>query len=93
MRDPKRGSRLEWSWLGSSRSYLGGFQGHTPDHRKDLKSRAPNLGPYTTKGYLFKGTLLGDLYFRSFRWPGTGRLRAFGYSCGACGSGPLEYHS
>ena len=24
----------------------------TPDHRKDLKNRSPNLGPYTTKGTL-----------------------------------------
>ena len=23
-----------------------------PDHRKDLKNRSPNLGPYTTKGTL-----------------------------------------
>ena len=51
-----------------------------PDHRKDPKSRSPNLGPYTTKGYwiwdpillggYFKGTPLGDLSFRSFRWSG-----------------------
>ena len=31
-----------------------------PDPREDLKSRSPNLGPYTTKGY-FIGTLLRDL--------------------------------
>ena len=40
-----------------------------PDHRKDLKRRSPNLGPYTTKG-CFKGTPLEDLFFRSFRWSG-----------------------
>ena len=30
-------------------------------HRKDLKSRSPNLGPYTTKGYL-KGARRGHLF-------------------------------
>ena len=33
----------------------------TPDHWKDLKSRSPTLGPYTTKGD-FQGALLGDLF-------------------------------
>ena len=45
--------------------------GSLPDHRKDPKSRSPNLGPYTTKGY-FKRTPFGDLFFRSFRWSGLG---------------------
>ena len=43
--------------------------GRDPDHRKDLKSRSPNLGPYTTNGY-FQGALFGDLFFRSIRWSG-----------------------
>ena len=29
-----------------------GSQEEFPDHRKDLKSRSPNLGPYATKGTL-----------------------------------------
>ena len=35
------------------------------------KSRSPNLGPYTAKGY-FTEAPLQDLLFRSFRWSGYG---------------------
>ena len=44
-----------------------------PDHRKDLKNRSLNLGPYTTKGY-FQGALLGVLFFRSSRWSGYAQI-------------------
>ena len=37
-------------------------EGLYPDHRKDLKNRSPNLGPYTTKGTL-KEPLLRIYFF------------------------------
>ena len=40
-----------------------------PDAREDLKSRSPNLGPYTTKGTL-KEPPLRDLLFGSSRGSG-----------------------
>ena len=41
----------EWYSIGYSAMYCRRCStGLYPDHRKDLKSRSPNLGPYTTKG-------------------------------------------
>ena len=45
-----------------------------PDPREDLKSRSPNLGPYTTKGTL-KEPPLRDLLFGSSRGSGLGIRR------------------